>query len=68
MTNTLDFKKMENISGGRALSYFCAGFEAGSAVYLVGAWANWWNPVGQTALVVGGVINIGCAAYQLHHL
>jgi hypothetical protein len=67
MTNTLDFKKMENIGGGRAISNFCLAFGSVYAGYAVGAWLNWWNPMGQTAIAAGVIIGAACTVHELYH-
>lgn len=68
MTNTLDFKKMENIGGGRGVTYFCAGFGMVATTYGAGLLLNWWNPIGQTATVAAALIGVACAAHELYHL
>lgn len=61
----LSISEIEIISGGDSIDNFCAGFGIVASVYGLGALANWWNPVGQSALVAGGIIGVGCAAYAL---
>lgn len=56
---------MEIIQGGGYVDNFCIGFGAVASVYGAGVLLNWWNPVGQTALIAGVVIGLGCAAYAL---
>lgn len=68
MTNTLDFKKMENIGGGgRAITSFCLGFGSIYAGHAFGAWMNWWNPMGQTAIAAGVIVGLACGAHELYH-
>jgi hypothetical protein len=52
-------------AGGKGIAGFCAGFGAVAAVYHIGAWANIWNPVGQSAIVAEIVIGGACAIYAL---
>lgn len=61
----LELQQMERVSGNNAGDSFCASFGAAAAVYSAGAWANLWNPVGQTALVAGGIIGGACVIYAL---
>lgn len=62
---TLTLSQLEIFSGGDKIDGFCIGFGAAAAAYQVGVWANIWNPAGQTAAVVGGIIGVGCAVYAM---
>ena len=62
------FKKMENIGGGgKAITSFCLGFGSIYAGYGFGAWMNWWNPMGQTAIAAGVIVGLACGAHELYH-
>lgn len=54
--------QLEEISGG-SVSSFCGGFAAATGVYVLGAVANLWNPVGWGGGIAIAVIGIGCAVY-----
>lgn len=60
----LTLRELESVSGG-SVSGFCAGFGVAAAAYQLGVWANIWNPIGQTAAIVAGVIGVGCALNEL---
>jgi hypothetical protein len=42
----LDELKLEQVSAGDGVTAFCSGFSMGVGVYVLGAAANFWNPVG----------------------
>jgi hypothetical protein len=62
---TLTLTQLEGVTAGSAGDGFCAGFAAVAAVYHIGAWANFWNPVGQSAIAAEIVIGTACAVYAL---
>lgn len=53
--------ELEKIVGGDRVDAFCAGWGAVASVYWVGVKLHAWNPIGQTAAVIGGVVTAGCA-------
>jgi hypothetical protein len=58
--------QLEEIKGGgKGGAGFCTGFGAVAAAYQIGVWSNLWNPVGQGALIIAGVVGAGCAIYAL---
>lgn len=61
MNKKISVLDMEKIIGGDMVDSFCAGFGAVAGVYWIGVKLNAWNPVGQTAAVIGGAIGAGCA-------
>jgi hypothetical protein len=65
MKRQLSILEMSSITGGDNVDNFCAGFGAVSSVYMVGVWANWWNPVGWSAGAAAVLIGGGCALYAI---
>lgn len=61
----LTLSQIEKVSAGDKVDSFCMSFGAVAAVYTLGSLANIWNPVGASALVVGGVVGVACAAYAM---
>ncbi len=64
MKKNLSLDQMQITTGGDVVSAACAGFASVFAVYRVGLLFNWWNPVGQTAAVIGTVVTVGCLVYN----
>ena len=61
----INLKQMLEIQAGDAADDFCKGYLAAAAIYQVGVWANWWNPVGWVAGGIGAAIAAGCAINNL---
>ncbi len=63
--NAVTIDEMSCICGGASvIDKACIVIGAGSAIYTIGAVANWWNPVGWV-LAVGDVASIACGAYAV---
>ena len=63
----LTFREMESINAGGFIAGACVGITAGSFIYGVGLYTNWWNPVGWVSaafLVADGA----CLAYGVANL
>lgn len=58
---SLNFDSMVSVEGGNdVVKGFCDGFKVGASVYILGAVANWWNPVGAAGTVALSTVAIGC--------
>lgn len=55
--------QLEQVSGGDRVTSFCNGFAAATGVYVLGAVANLWNPVGWGGSIAIAAVGIGCAVY-----
>lgn len=63
--NAIALEEMAGIQGGASLiDKACVVIGAGSAIYTIGAVANWWNPVGWV-LAAGDVASIACGVYEV---
>ena len=62
---TLDLHEMENVQAGDFVDGLCAGIAAGTIIYQVGVWSNWWNPVGWVS-ASALVASAACVAYVIY--
>jgi hypothetical protein len=61
----IKIEQMQFITAGDTVDAFCAGFGAGTLIYVGGVAANFWNPVGWAGGLTLTAITAGCAAYAL---
>ncbi|MFC4872588.1 hypothetical protein [Negadavirga shengliensis] len=60
----LTLEELSVVEGGGFVSGACAGVAIGSAVYAVGAYTNFWNPVGWVSAAFL-VVDVACAIYTI---
>lgn len=47
---TLELNQMEELTAGDFVGGLCGGIGAASVVYAIGAYTQWWNPVGWVSI------------------
>ncbi|WP_299106087.1 hypothetical protein [uncultured Tenacibaculum sp.] len=58
---SLSLDSMVSVEGGNdAVKGFCDGFKVSASIYILGAAANFWNPVGAAGTVALSTVAIGC--------
>lgn len=63
----LNLEITENTIGGGFIDGACVGIGAGSVLYAVGAYTNFWNPVGWASITFI-VADAACIAYAASKL
>ena len=63
----IQVSEMIEIQAGKsdAVTDFCIGAGAVSAVYGLGVALNWWNPIGWGGTVAMAIVGAGCGIYAL---